>query len=421
MSQKTKKILLIIGFIVLVLIFGFAIYYLFFLPLFAPPVAPPVTPPPAKPTALPTIPPALNINAPIQPGAIIAPGLPPTVGVPAIPTVPGPALSFTATGGLTSFNTIEPDTTLDPTMAANGKDLVYYDTQNGFIYNLTPDGQKKLLSDLPFKNVEKMTWSPNRQKAIMEYPDGSNTIYDFVQKKNITLPAQWQDFQFSPDNQQIAFKDMRLDPENRYLSISDTNGGNFKQIEPLNNKAADVTITWSPNNEYVGFYREAIDGSRSEVYPIGFNGENFKSFRVEGRDPRYVFAPDGNKLVYSVYSSYSNYNPRLWVINSKPDLLGTGRTDLSIDTWADKCTFASNDVLYCAVPKTLKLGAGFRPDMADTTPDDFYKINVLTNSKELLAQPLFPTTAEKLILSADGKSLYWLEKGTGQIKQMNLP
>ena len=135
---------------------------------------------------------------------------------------------------------------------------------------------------------------------------------------------------------------------------------------------------------------------------------------------RFAWSPNGDKLLYSVYNSRSNYNPSLWIVNSDPDLLATGRNKLEIQTWADKCAFASADTVYCAVPKTLDIGTGFRPDFANNTPDDFYKINVITGTKELIAQPLFPTTVDRLLVSEDNKYLYWLETNTGQLKKMNL-
>jgi hypothetical protein len=308
----------------------------------------------------------------------------------------------------------------NPVLAANGQDLTYYDAPTGFFYTITSDGQKKLFSDLPFKNVSNAVWSPNRQKAILEYPDGSKLIYDFAQKKSITLPSHWKDFTFSNDNNQIAFKDMRLDPENRFLSVADTNGGSYRQIERLGKEDQDVYISWSPNNQYVALYREPLDAARSKVYPVGFNGENFTALIVEGRDLRFKYSPSGNKMVYSVFNSASNYNPGLWVVNTDPEILGTGRNYLDIQTWADKCTFSAEDVVYCAVPRNLDMGSGFRPDFADTKPDDIYKIDLAAGTKELLAQPLFPSTIDQLIISQDGKTLYWQEKATGQIKEMNL-
>jgi Tol biopolymer transport system component len=418
MSDRTKKILLIVLFIVVALLIAFLIYYLFFRPLISPPG--PEIPPTLPPVGLPEIPPALNIPI-AQPPTGLVPEIPVEIPtVPVTPIVPGPVISNLASGGITSFNTLESNSTKSPNLSNNGKDLNYYDSLTGFFYNITPEGKKTLITDVAFKDVGNIVWASDSKKAILEYADGSNVIYDFDQKRSITLPAQWKDFVFSNDNKQIAFKDMRLDPENRYIAIADTNGTGYRKIEPIHKEDEDVHITWAPNDKYIALYSESIDGSRSDVLPIGFNGENFRSFTIEGRDFRFAWAPSGNKLLYSAYNSRSDYNPTLWVVNTSPELLATGRNKLGINTWADKCTFGSENIIYCAVPRSLDSGTGFLPNLADTTPDDFYKINLSTGTKELIAQPLYPTTASRIIVSKDNKTLYWLEKNTGQIKEMSL-
>lgn len=417
MSSRIKRILLIILFIVIALLFAFAIYYFFFRPLLPTPTVPTPTPP-VTPTNLP---PSLPPSIAVPPSAVNIPPIPPSIPtIPPTPTVPGPAISFQANGGLTSYTTLESDKTINPALAGNGSDLVYYDASNGFFYNVTPDGTKTLISDQAFKNVSNVTWSPDSKAAVLEYPDGSKVMYNFAKKSSITLPTHWKDFVFSPDSAQIAFKDMKLDQEDRYIAISDANGGNYRQIEPLGDQDENVTVKWSPTNQYVALYVEGVDDNRSDVYPIGFNGENFKSLLIEGRDPRYEYSPSGNKLLYSSYNSDSSYNPTLWVVNATPDLIGTGRMKLDLDTWADKCTFGAENTIYCAVPKKLNLGSGFIPSMADSQPDNIYKIDLLSGSKELIAQPLFDITVSKMLVNKDGNKLYLWDKNSGDIKEINL-
>jgi hypothetical protein len=417
MSDRTKRILLIVGFILVVILIGLAIYYVFFKPIISPaPVNVNVNALPINGPGLnvpPTNVPIININVPVVP--ITNGNIPPIS-----PIIPGPTISDHAIGGITSFSTLESDNTTGLNFASNGQDMNYLDKNTGIFYTLKPNGEKLKLSDMNFTNVSNVVWSPNSQKAVIEYADGSKIIYDFTQKKYITLPSQWKDFSFSLDGKQIAFKDMKLDPEDRYISVADTNGGNYIQIERIGSKDADVYVDWSPNNSYVALYRESIDSDRSEVYPIGLNGENFTSFRIEGRDPRFEYSPSGNSLLYSAYNINSDYKPTLWIVSTNPSTLGTGRDKIQLDTWADKCSFASDTIVYCAVPKNLDTGAGFRPDLADSTSDQFYKIDLTTNTKQIIAQPLYPTTVNNLIVSPDGKSLIWTEKISGEIKKMSL-
>lgn len=419
MSDRTKKILLILGFIAIVLLIGFLLYYLFFMEFIPTPVPitnelPPINALPqinGNINAIPVTPTneAVNINMPL-------PIIPPPT------TTPGPIISDVANGGLTSYEILESNLISSPNLADNGKDLIYLDKTDNLLYRLIPEsGQKQIITDQTFNNVSNIVWSKSMDKAVFEYPDGGNIVYDFKTNKSVTLPSHWKDFDFSPTGEQLVFKNMMLDPEERYISIVDANGSNFTEIEALGEKDSDVYISWSPNNKYIALYREGLDASRSEIYPIGLNNENFVSLRVEGRDPRYVWSPNGNQLLYSVFNSNSDFKPLLWIVSSDPATLGTGRHSLGVYTWANKCTFATESIVYCAVPRTLEVGSGYLPSLADNTPDDFYRINLISGTKTLIAEPIFATTVEKLFVAEDQSSLYWQEKNSGQIKEIKLP
>ncbi len=75
---------------------------------------------------------------------------------------------------------------------------------------------------------------------------------------------------------------------------------------------------------------------------------------VEGRDFREKWSPTGQKMLYSVYSIRSNFKPELWIVNAEGNNIGTGRKLLNLSTWADKCTFADDRFVYCAVHQKQK-------------------------------------------------------------------
>jgi hypothetical protein len=415
MNQRTKTILFVILFIILVGLLGFALYYFFFRPFIAP------TPPSVNVTPPSGLPP-VNVGVPT-----VTPIIPPGINVPVGPSVtPGaqgafvPAVSYQATGGITSFGILEKNPVSATTLSTNGTDLIYYEPDSNYFYRITPDGTKERFSDVAFSNVENVTWAPNNQKAVIEYPDGSNIIYDFKTRVSIPLPSQWKDFTFSPDGEQIAFKDIKVDQENRWITVADANGTSTRKIERLGDQDDDVIVSWSPNDQYVAIFRQSIDANRSNLYFIGFNHELNRTVTAEGRDLRVEWSPSGQELAYSVYNSRSDFKPLLWVTTTEGDLLGTGKINTGLNTWVDKCTFASDETMYCAVPREMKTGVGLAPQLADDTPDDFYRINLLTGATSLVAEPIIPTTAEKLIISDDGSVLYWVEKGSLRINKMEL-
>jgi hypothetical protein len=98
-----------------------------------------------------------------------------------------------ADGGLTKTTAISTSPIIGLSLSTDGEGLRYYDDYDGKFYYLNKDGEPELLSDEIFYNVEEVSWSSTKNKAILEYPDGSNILYDFETDKQTTLPKHWED------------------------------------------------------------------------------------------------------------------------------------------------------------------------------------------------------------------------------------
>jgi len=325
-----------------------------------------------------------------------------------------------AKGGLTKITELNKTESFNPVLSSNGSDVQYYNKEDEKFYKISKDGLISSLSDKIFHEVENITWSPNSDKAILEYPDGANIIYDFNNKKQTTLPKHWKDFDFSSDGKQIVMKSMGLDTDNRWLAIVNEDGSKARQIESLGEKDATVYPLWSPNNQSIAMYTEGIGFDRQEVFFVGLNKENFKSTVVEGRGFQPRWSPEGDKLLYSVYSSDNNLKPNLWIVNAQGERIGSGRKNLNVETWAEKCSFADTSNLYCAVPEKLEEGAGLFPEMAKNTSDQLYKIDTLTGMKKLIAVPDGSYNMSNIIISDDGANLYFTDETTGRLHKIRL-
>lgn len=270
-----------------------------------------------------------------------------------------------------------------PSLSQGSSGLRYYNNSDGKFYHLAADGQIKALSDQTFYNVSKVTWADKNDKAVLEYPDSSKIIYNFEKEKQVTLPKHWSDFSFSPDSSQLAAKSIGLSPENRWLVTVNDDGTGTNLVEPMGENADKVQIDWSPSRQTVAFSRtgEPLGADREEILFVGLNHENFKSAIVEGRgfDPNW--SPTGQKLLYSVYSSRSDFKPELWITDSYGDSIGNNRQLIQLNTWANKCTFSDDSTVFCAVPRDLPQGAGILPEVASNTNDDMYKIDLRTGLK----------------------------------------
>lgn len=405
---KHKQILLIAGFIAVVLMMGFLIFNLFFKS--AAPIAT-ENQPISTTTAFgfPISPEGNNQTIPQEENG----GLP-------VENPPASQANPTASGGLTKTEPITQTNGLDATLSGNGSDLQYYNKDDGKFYRVTKDGKATELSDKTFYDVQNVIWSPDKNKAILEYPDDSNILYDFNGSKQVTLPSHWKDFGFSADGRQIVMKSIGTDENNRWLAIANSDGSKARRVEALGDKDDTVYPSWSPNNQEIAMYTEGTGFDTQEVYFVGLNHENFKSMTVEGRGFIPEWSPKGDRLLYSVYSSQNDLKPSLWIANAQGENIGTGRMNLNIGTWADKCVFADSVNLYCAVPENLEAGAGLFPEMGDNTTDRLYKIDTSSGLKKMVAVPDGDYTMSDLIVSNDGQYLYFTDKKTGNLNKIQL-
>lgn len=378
MSPTVKRILLILGFLAIVVLIGFGLYYMFN-------KTQTVNRPPAKTggtgatNALPGSQDrnlaSSTVSNPGQSGSL------PTAGI-----IPGPNNDNYYRPELVTK--VTSDYTTYPSVSSNGS-LRYNNASDGKFYKTNSDGSVTALSDQSFYNVKNVVWAKTGNKAVIEYPDPDNSkiVYDFDTKKQATLPKHWDDFSFSPDGSQIAAKSLGLSPENRWLVTTNDDGTGTKLLEPLGNNADKITVDWSPSRQTVAFANTGAPqgADRQEILLVGQNNENFKSLIVEGLDFQSQWSGTGKKLLYSVDSARSDFKPELWIANAYGDTIGTGRQSLQINTWAEKCTFSDDNTVYCAIPRDLPEGAGLTPALAKNSTDDLYKIDLKTGFKTPIA------------------------------------
>lgn len=411
-----KRIIFAILFLIICIILGYAMYRVFFAP------KTPAIPPTGKESItggqFPNIgeggtpvgtPPAGQLPSSQE--------KPSTSNVPTITTGAGANINALKTEAVTRVVDVQAKS------VTVGKDggAKFYNAQDGKFYRLLADGTIVPMSDQTFYNVDDVTWSPSKNESIIEYPDGSNVLYDFDTKKQITLPRHWEDFAFSPQGDKIVTKSIGIDATNRWLLTSNPNGSSISVIESLGDYSDKVIVDWSPNNKVVALSRTGspAGGDAQEVYLIGTNKENFKSLVVEGRGLEAKWSPGGQKLLHSVYSERSEYKPELWIVSGEPDTVGSGRKPLGVNTWASKCTMADERFAYCGVPTTLDTGVGFAPTLADGTSDKLYKIDTATGFKTEI--PLNGNyTINTINISGNKNTLYFTDKSLDGVFQVKI-
>ncbi len=294
-----------------------------------------------------------------------------------------------ARGGFTSVVTVSDARVLDPAPTRDGRGIAYYDPRDGKFYRLSADGkQKTLMTDERFYAVESVTWAPNNESAVIEYPDGSNIIYDFTKRKSTTLPKEVVDPAFSEDSDQLVFKIDSSNPDDNWIVVTDNRTGSTQLVEPVGENGEDVQTMFSPDDRVVAVYSTPVGINKEEVYFIGKQGENLKSMFVNGLNFKGMYTPDGTRMLYHVISTVNGFVPELWVADVQGANTGRNMFDLGLNTWIDKCTISKNAyIVYCAVPDALPDGAGLSPRALETVSDLFYRIDLNTGLKRLIAIP----------------------------------
>ncbi|OGY70145.1 MAG: hypothetical protein A2986_03515 [Candidatus Jacksonbacteria bacterium RIFCSPLOWO2_01_FULL_44_13] len=333
-------------------------------------------------------------------------------------------VSDVAQGGYTAITPTTPSGSFQNIAISGDGSVRYYDQSKGQFVEVSLDQKTQYLSQDAFPSAKQVVWSQSGDKAVVEFPDGYNIIYDFAHDKQVTLPKEAEGFSFSPSSQEVAYKMMTTDFWQNWLAVSSTDGESIQNVEHLGDNGVLVRVDWSPNNQVIAFYTKGETGDTQKIYPLGKNQENLPALRVAGRGFEEVWAPTGDKLLYSVRSETTNHNPTLWITDARPETMGENNVPLYVQTWAEKCVFRSNgESVICAVPQELPQGSGLFPELAKKIPEDFYEIDIFTGKTTLLAKPVGAPPGLKatdLHISSDGKDLIFRDSTLGGVYRMGL-
>ncbi len=380
-----RRLIFIIGLALLFALFGVFLWLAFFKP--TPVLVNKIEPPSGSPGEFPVSGP----GAPVSPKG----GEPPS-------TPPGPARFPEAH----AVQRLVQSEIKEPILNSDGASMILWDSQDSRFWTVDGEGKRVMLSQKEFPDISQAVFSPDRSQAIIEFPDGANVLYNFSTKSQTTLPASWKDFSFSPEGGSIVFKSMGREMESRYLATASPDGSNFKVITTLGDEDRTVFPTWSPQGQIAAMFVK-YKANRQQLYFLGTNEENFNSIPLPGIGFKPLWAPQGERLAYQVYSAETDYRPSLWAVDASPDSLGANRVNLNILTFIQKCAWnKTGSTMYCAVPRNLPEGAALAPQVAENEPDDIWKIDPRTGIKTLIFSPEEDMAVEKLFISTDEQSLF---------------
>ncbi|MFH1621129.1 MAG: hypothetical protein ABIB04_03520 [Patescibacteria group bacterium] len=406
MLERTKKIIFAVFFVIFSIGMGYGLYWMFF-------VGKPTLAPQPTPEELAGQLPAAGVGVPVVAVTPTAPGvLPSGEFIPPTP-ITGPTQPAAEVKTRLLYDGITQAVTESPT----GDGARYYNPEDGRFYKITDDGSISLLSLKQFFNVDKVSWGNQEDQAILEFPDGSNVYYDFNAKRQVTLPAHWEEFDFAANDSRVAAKSMGVDVNNRWLMISNPDGTEAKALEALGNNASKAHVSWDPQGDIVAYAEtgQLRGNNEQEILFVGKNHENFKGLIAPGQDFLPNWSPTGKQLLFSVWHPDSRNRPVLWITSGETADIGANRRNLQINTWADKCVWASDSLLYCGVPQNLPDNAGIKRDDFANLPDDVYRVNLDTGISQKINTPDQNYTIRQPVLNRDKTKLIFSDANSGKL------
>lgn len=301
-------------------------------------------------------------------------------------------------------------------------DLRFYNSADGKFYRVNNLGESAPLSDKPFYGVENVSWGRTSDKAILEFPDGSNVYYNFNEQRQITLPKHWADFSFNPDDSQIVAKSVGNNESNRFLIVANPDGSDAQAIQELGDNADKVATVWTPHSQIVAYAHtgDPIGFNREQIILVGKNNENLPGLITEGRGFIPSWSPNGSSLLYSVYRSDSGYLPELWISGGTAETINSNRRRLDLSTWADKCGWQNEETLFCAVPSRLEVGAALQRDALPQGQDQLFRVSLRTGQKTNLGFIDGATNVHNIVVSPDGATVTMRDAQTGRLLRTRL-
>lgn len=412
MTERTKKIIFAVFFISFSIGMGYLLFTLFFRA--RAPQAPATTPEEQATGQLPRAGTGTPQGTPTpdEPGTLPEAGGTPDAGISEAP----PEVT-------SRVRLLQDSVTQAVTPSPDGNGARFYNPEDGRFYKVNADGSITLISDKQFFNVENVDWGNQKDHAILEFPDETKVYYDFEQQKQVVLPKHWSEFEFSQNDSKVAAKSMGIDPENRFLITTKPDGTEARALEALGENADLAHISWSPSGQIVGysFTGEAQSGDlQQEVLFVGQNHENFKSIIAPGADFLPNWSPSGKQIMFSVWNPASSGKPNLWVTSGDPGSLGSGRRNINIQTWADKCVWADESNLYCGVPQNLPEDAGLQRQQFAALPDDVYHINLKSGVSRKISTDEQTHPITNPVLNRDQSKLIFSDSQSGKLYSYDL-
>lgn len=240
-----------------------------------------------------------------------------------------------------------------PSLNKGENKVLFYKKDGGDLFSIDFEGKNlEKISNITVLGLTEAVWSNEKDRAAVFYLDGE-IIKGFLQIGSTTtsLPQGIKSLVFSPDGKNLAYLVER--GENVDLIIADAFGKNPKitYTTPIR----DAKILW-PTPDRISL--QTAPSGVAEGFLFGYSRSSGILSRIAG--PLFgltsLWSPNGSQIAASITNTKGK-NTRLLVL----DAAGQIKFETTATTLSEKCAWADELELFCAIPKS-SLNGYLMPD-----------------------------------------------------------
>lgn len=229
-----------------------------------------------------------------------------------------------------------------PALLVNGKEIFYYNPDNGEIrsaptQNMT--GGSSLVAKIQ-PGARQISWASNKT-LVAAFSSGS-IFYDLNSNTSKKLDGKIKNPILSKKGDKLAYN--YFDPETKEgnISIADPLMESFKVILPT--RFENWQIGWVSDGVLSLLRPPTVENPTSSLFTLDIESKSLHNILDSKNNLEVVWSPDGKKIVYS-YNPDTTQESQLYFMNL------ANQEEINLDTTlnASKCVWSiDNKTIYCA-------------------------------------------------------------------------
>lgn len=304
---------------------------------------------------------------------------------------------------------------VSPSLNEAGDKILVYKKSGGDLIAIDPETRtQEKISNITIVGILEAVWSPRRDRAAVFYLD-EETKKGFLHigtSSVAVLPQNIKSAAWSPGGNSLAY--LIADGDRLALAVADSSGKNAR-VE-FRTSILDAGIRWI-TGERIAFSSAPSGFAEGYLFALTRSGGAFQKIIGPAFGLMTKFSPAGTKLLVSSTDS-AGRNP----LTEIRDPSGKTLLILTPSTLPEKCAWAGDNKLYCAVPNAVPASAVW-PDSylsGEFNSSDKIVIFDLANGKTKEISPEGNFDISDPLVAQDEKALFFVNRVDGTLWSLRL-